>query len=35
MADRKAKIATDAEIDAAMARVRSEMDNTPSAVAVK
>jgi hypothetical protein len=35
MVDRKAKIATDAEIDAAMARVRSEIDDTPSAVAVK
>ena len=35
MVDRKVKIATDAEIDAAMARVRSEMDDTPSAVAVK
>ena len=35
MADKKAKIATDAEIEAAMARVRSEADDTPSAVAVK
>jgi Protein of unknown function (DUF2442) len=35
MADRKARIATDAEIDAAMARVRSEIDDAPSAVAVK
>jgi len=35
MVGKKAKIATDAEIDAAMARVRSETDDTPSATAVK
>ena len=35
MVDRKVKIATEAEIDAAMARVHSEMDDAPCAVAVK
>lgn len=35
MVDKKAKSATDAEIDAAMTRVRSETDDTLSAVAVK
>ncbi len=35
MADRKAKIATDAEIDPAIARAHSEIDEPPSAVAVR
>lgn len=31
----RAKIATDAEIDVAIRRARSELDHTPSAIAVK
>ncbi len=35
MTKRKAKVAIDAEVEAAMARVRSESGNAPSAVAAK